>query len=1210
MVVAIKQLLQILHLTETLFDMKRYILLLFFIPLLGLVQQSIAQTIPSDKNAIIHSKFRVATTNEADASDPNKAMITVSYSDGLGRGLQTVGYQQSPTNKDIVSGAVEFDKFGRVIRTAMPAPTADNTGTYQANAFSLANGFYGDSYAYSATTSFDNSPLNRAREQYGAGNAWRTANKKIQNFDESAGTDVRYYYIDGSGNIVLSGTYPSNSLYKKRTIDEQGHTSISITDKRGRLIQKQLQDDNGYATNYYLYDGMGRVLAVIQPEGYELNASISKNSSEWQKWVFSYDYDYRGRMHIKHVPASGDDYMIYDKWDRLVWSQTPIQRESNKWTFYKYDAFNREIMRGEKSESRSLVALEAEVQAWSGDRYESRVSGGLFYSYSNSYPQLFSDTDIRHINYYDNYNNWLPSGMAFSDGGTAFHAQHPEAQGLMVGSRNRSDISGNWLVSVSYFDNKGRVIRSFAHNTQEQIEMLDTEYNHAGEILQTKKIHKNQAGIATTQQSQNELDHVGRVKKVFDGINTTPTEIVKNDYDEIGRLSQKKIFPNNTFVAGGTKEFIERPSQGIITQPNSVDLARRYVLLEPTTDIKAINLNSYLAHIDPNAPQGVNINGLQTMNFAWHLRGGLLGINLDNNGNAIPKASEGDLFSYKLDFETAGFYDGNIGKQYWQGVNDQNQAIGLRSYTMTYDPLKRMTGASFAGINGENYSLSGLSYDKNGNIKTMQRNGKTSGGFGLMDNLNYAYDGNKLNQVTDGVSATDNEVDLVPRGDGNYTYYTDGSVKSDANEGISLIIYDTFLRQAKEIQLTDGRKINHYYDGAGTLLKTVYSTGEYWEFGGITYKNGQPYQMAVPEGRAVYVNGSWQYEFFYTDHLGNTRVAFRANGNQLVKTSETAFDPFGVVLRGAGQVNGYQNRFEYQDKEKESTFGLNRINLGARTYNPTTGRMDRVDALADIMRRHSPYQANFNNPLRFLDPDGNEAKDVQDFTYTDGYGTYSARNSSGSVGFSGSYQDSFGEDKPKPKSTTNTTPIPTSTKNGVQSTSKGVGIANATLGFIALDIAVPEPTDAVLPKWAAYTVAGVVAGAYLYSAKYVDKLKDVLDPSGFYYVTYVKVSPDGKVYVGRSSGYGDPISIVAKRDADHHMKGYSPATLSTFAPATIPGGYWTRAGDSAYWAIRGSEQIQIESYRKLGISGNSINGIGPNNGNISKYIEWGRKLID
>lgn len=950
---------------ETLFDMKRYIILLFFIPLLGF-----SQTIPSDKNAIIHSKFRVATTNEADASDPSKAVITVAYGDGLGRGLQTVGYQQSPTNKDIVSGAVEFDKFGRVIRTALAAPTTDNTGIYQANAFSLANGFYGDSYAYTATTGFDNSPLNRVREQYGAGNAWRTANKKTQIFDESAGADVRYYYLDGSGSIILSGTYPSNSLYKKRMIDEQGHTSISITDKRGRLIQKQLQDDNGYATTYYLYDGMGRILAVIQPEGYELNASISKSSSEWQKWVFSYDYDYRGRMHLKHVPASGDDYMIYDKWDRLVWSQTPIQRESNKWTFYKYDAFNREIMRGEKSESKGLNDLESEAWAWSGDRYESRVSGGLFYSYSNSYPQLFSDADIRNVNYYDNYNNWVPSGMAFADGGTAFHTQHPEAQGLMVGSRSRSSIDNSWLASVSYYDNKGRIIRTFKHNLYGQIEMLDTEYNHAGEILQTKKIHKNQAGTATTEQGQNELDHVGRVKKVFHGINTTPIEIVKNDYDEIGRLSQKKIFPNNTFVAGGTKEFIERPSQGTVTQPNSVDLARRYVLLEPTINIKSIDLNSYLAHIDPNAPQGTNINGLQTINFSWHLRGGLLGINLDNTGNAAPKASEGDLFSYKLEYESAGFFDGNIGKQYWQSANDQNQAVGLRSYTLNYDALKRMTGADFAGLASENYSLFGLTYDKNGNIKTMQRNGKTNSGFGLMDNLNYAYDGNKLNAVTDGVSAIDNEVDLVPRGNGNYTYYTDGSRKSDENEGISLIIYDTFLRQPKEVQLTDGRKINHYYDGAGILLKTVYSTGEYWEFGGITYKNGQPYQMAAPEGRAIYTAGAWQYEFFYIDHLGNTRVAFRANGNQLVKTSETAFDPWGVVLRGAGQVNGVYNRYEFLNREKESTFNLNYIRLGARGYNPTNGRFDMIDPITDGQESFSVYQYGWNNPVFRSDPNG------------------------------------------------------------------------------------------------------------------------------------------------------------------------------------------------------------------------------------------------
>jgi hypothetical protein len=62
------------------------------------------------------------------------------------------------------------------------------------------------------------------------------------------------------------------------------------------------------------------------------------------------------------------------------------------------------------------------------------------------------------------------------------------------------------------------------------------------------------------------------------------------------------------------------------------------------------------------------------------------------------------------------------------------------------------------------------------------------------------------------------------------------------------------------------------------------------------------------------------------------------------------------------------------------------------------------------------------------------------------------------------------------------------------------------------------------------------------------------------------------------------------------------------AAATIPGGYTTRALDSAYWAIRCSEQLQIESYRKAGISGNVINGISPNNDNLTKYIDWGKTL--
>ena len=59
-----------------------------------------------------------------------------------------------------------------------------------------------------------------------------------------------------------------------------------------------------------------------------------------------------------------------------------------------------------------------------------------------------------------------------------------------------------------------------------------------------------------------------------------------------------------------------------------------------------------------------------------------------------------------------------------------------------------------------------------------------------------------------------------------------------------------------------------------------------------------------------------------------------------------------------------------QGKESEKTFGLNRINFGARTFNPTTGRFDRTDPLGDKYTNLSLYNYVANNPIGAIDPDG------------------------------------------------------------------------------------------------------------------------------------------------------------------------------------------------------------------------------------------------
>jgi hypothetical protein len=240
----------------------------------------------------------------------NKSVI-VDYVDGVGRPIQTLNVQASPSGLDIVQ-PVAYNKFGYEVKKYLPYSSGVG-GAYHPNALTDVNNlssdeqtlyrageqyqFYQSSakvetsqYPYSQTN-LESSPLARMTAQGAPGDALRSHWWIQFEYDLSNANEVLIWtYVPAIGSTpeILTHRKPGSSelnfyapftLRKNITKDEHNHVVIEYLDRGGRTVLKRVQavegidlpiNDTNYASTYYVYDDLGNLVVVLPPEAVKI----------------------------------------------------------------------------------------------------------------------------------------------------------------------------------------------------------------------------------------------------------------------------------------------------------------------------------------------------------------------------------------------------------------------------------------------------------------------------------------------------------------------------------------------------------------------------------------------------------------------------------------------------------------------------------------------------------------------------------------------------------------------------------------------------------------------------------------------------------------------------------------------------------------------------------------------------------------------------
>jgi RHS repeat-associated protein len=864
--------------------------LIFILVLLSVnVSAALAQT---TENFVKSYRARTGTSSISTVTEgtPGQSYKSFIYFDGLGRPKQTVQKHGTINGRDLIT-PTQYDQFGRQVKEYLPyfETSGIQDGRFRSTALadhtSRTKPIYGDTYGYSEIQ-FESSPLNRVDKQAAPGSAWRmgsTHETKMTRRPNTLGEGVKIFKINSAGLPTTSAAYGDNLLWVESTQDEDNKAVVQYTDKEGRVILKKVQNTatptgnghTGWLCTYYVYDNMGQLRVVIPPQATQILLTkgwdLSTNSTLVAAQYFRYKYDGRGRVVVKYIPGKEMEYYLYDLQDRQVGYQDGNLRSKNRWLYTKYDALGRVVMTG--------ITTVSSTTTFESLQNLLNTQGANNATVKTNTAKIKSGTSITSAKY-DGYQEYVASNSIVLQAGFTMKATANQNFTARIGTLPASGSIGAWptdegeILTVNYYDsyqyltgfsyaNPGTSFQASASTrvhglqTGKKVKNLETAefytsvfyYDNKGRMIQTVGQH-HLGGTVRSSTAYNFEDQATH-SLTTNSLSSSYSVLRSYNYNVIGQLASI-----THKVGTGTPK--------TIAQYTYDDLGRQTGKLFPAVAANANQTSKY------------NIRG-------W----------LTELGSSYTGIYKQTLY-YNTDAASNRF-NGNISRISWTGGQETTPVT--RTYNYTYDNADRITAATFTSTTtGENnrYNLSGITYDANGNIKTMTRRGqRATGNYNIVDALTYSYANNatfgdiyanRLLGVADAQSSTAfTSKDFKPNigVTGNYGYDANGNLTVNKDKKISGTKYN-HLNLPDEVSITAGGKIKFAYDAEGNKLsqKIYNSSGALTKtqdyIGELVLLNGALDYLIHEEGRVVYESAKYNYEFYVKDHLGNVRQVLRS----------------------------------------------------------------------------------------------------------------------------------------------------------------------------------------------------------------------------------------------------------------------------------------------------------------------------------------------